>query len=674
MSSESSHAAHAESLLEALQKTLGTQDVGGVDALIRALGESTPTMIRRTARLLAEHGLSERAAALYEQIGDLRPALALFEQAGLAAEAGRLAEQLGDESEAEALYRQSSDPTVTRPGRDPRSPAQRLGLLLLRQGRSEEAVKVLQAARWKLLEQSTPMGMLLDELEPAIAAGLSQLGLPEAGLPLLEAYRERHPQAPLAMQDWLAAQPVTAHTPPKLLLGRYRLQKLLGAGGMGRVFRAEDVVTKQQVAIKLLPLSATGSEGSQKWQRFCTEANILRTLRHPSIVAIHDFSETAGILVMEYMRGGSLGEQPLPLPLGKAKRVLLDVTAGLVAAHAAAVLHRDLKPHNLFLDEAHNTKIGDFGAALLAQLGATQTESLVGTLAYMSPEQLDGRPLSFATDLYSLGVTLFQLLTGRLPFVGPDWVAQHLSQPAPDPRMWRPQLPAAWVTLCQQLLAKSPLERPASLEALRTLASQLPVEEQPSADSPKPGSLPSADDVLSPHLEGVSEPTLQPSGLIPTDKTPYSKTPYSELFHHLDVRLARSLTVERFAPGGFESATGVRHLHWLRTMARLGGPGLQRVLRIVLDRERPEVHYEEPVGMQPSAEAPLTAHHAAILEQTLTAIHQAAEVHGSVAGSILIEKHGPLLLIAGRGPLSWSEPAPSAHQDREALAACDAGS
>jgi serine/threonine protein kinase len=126
-------------------------------------------------------------------------------------------------------------------------------------------------------------------------------------------------------------------------------------------------------------------------------------LRHPSIVAIHDFSETAGILVMEYMRGGSLGEQPLPLPLGKARRVLLDVTAGLVAAHAAAVLHRDLKPHNLFLDEAHNTKIGDFGAALLAQLGATQTESLVGTLAYMSPEQLDGRPLSFATDLYSLG-------------------------------------------------------------------------------------------------------------------------------------------------------------------------------------------------------------------------------------------------------------------------------
>jgi len=674
VSSESSHAAQAESLLEALQKTLGTQDVGGVDALIRALGESTPTMIRRTARLLAEHGLSERAAALYEQIGDLRPALALFEQAGLAAEAGRLAEQLGDESEAEALYRQSSDPTATRPGRDPRSPAQRLGLLLLRQGRSEEAVKVLQAARWKLLEQSTPMGMLLDELEPAIAAGLSQLGLPEAGLPLLDAYRTRHPQAPLAMQDWLAAQPVTAHEPPKLLLGRYRLQKLLGAGGMGRVFRAEDVVTKQPVAIKLLPLSATGSEGSQKWQRFCTEANILRTLRHPSIVAIHDFSETAGILVMEYMRGGSLGEQPLPLPLGKAKRVLIDVTAGLVAAHAAAVLHRDLKPHNLFLDEAHNTKIGDFGAALLAQLGATQTESLVGTLAYMSPEQLDGRPLSFATDLYSLGVTLFQLLTGRLPFVGPDWVAQHLSQPAPDPRMWRPQLPAAWVTLCQQLLAKSPMERPASLEALRTLASQLPVEEQPSADSPKPGSLPSADDVLSPHLEGVSEPTLQPSGLIPTDKTPYSKTPYSELFHHLDVRLARSLTVERFAPGGFESATGVRHLHWLRTMARLGGPGLQRVLRIVLDREQPEVHYEEPVGMHPSAEAPLTAHHAAILEQTLTAIHQAAEVHGSVAGSILIEKHGPLLLIAGRGPLSWSEPAPSAHQDREALAACDAGS
>ncbi len=668
MSSESSHDAQAESLLEALHKTLGTQDIGGVDVLLQALGQSSPTMVRRTARLLVEHGLSERAAALYEQVGDLRPALALFEQAGLAAEAGRIAEQLGEESEAEALYRQSSDPTVTRPGRDPRSPAQRLGLLLLRQGRSAEAVKVLQAARWKLLEQSTPSGALLDELEPAIAAGLCQLGLPEAGLPLLDAYRERHPQAPVAMQDWLVTPPVATPTPPKLLLGRYRLQKLLGAGGMGRVFRAEDAVTKQPVAIKLLPLSATGSEGSQKWQRFCTEAHALRTLRHPNIVAIHDFSDRAGILVMEYMRGGSLGEQPLPLSLGKAKRVLLDVTAGLVAAHAAAVLHRDLKPHNLFLDEAHNTKIGDFGAALLAQLGATQTESLVGTLAYMSPEQLDGRPLSFATDLYSLGVTLFQLLTGRLPFVGPDWVAQHLSQPAPDPRMWRPQLPTAWAMLCQQLLAKSPAERPTSLEALRTLALRLPVEEQPSAGSPKPGSLPSADDVLLPHLEGVSEPTTQPSGLIPIEKTPHS-----ELFHLLDVRLARGLTVERFAAGGFESATGVRHLRWLRTMARLGGPGLQRVLRIVLDRERPEVHYEEPIGMRPSAEAPLSAHDLAIVEQTLTAIHQAAEVHGSVGDSILIEKHGPLLLIAGRGPLAWSEPAPSAQTDRAALAAWDVG-
>jgi len=654
--------------LTSLRRALATQDLGRIDADWQVLMTASSPLVQAAATLFAQHGLHERAALLREQLGELLEAQALWMTCGLVGEAGRVAEQLGDEQTAEQLYREAHDSLsiselrLATASQDRRSPRLRLGLLLLRQGRPDEAVPVLQAARLPLLGRQTPDSLLLDELEPAIAAGLRQLGLPEAALPLHEAFRSRHPTTPLTVDEWLAEHAVAQRLPPKLLLGRYRLHKLLGAGGMGRVFLAEDVLTRQLVALKLLPLTATSSDSSQKWRRFCDEAKILRALPHPNIVAIQDFSESAGILVMEYMRGGSLGEQPLPLTLTKAQRVLRDVTEGLTVAHAAAVLHRDLKPHNLFLDPAHNTKIGDFGAALLAQLGATQTESLVGTLAYMSPEQLSGQPLSFASDLYSLGVTLFQLLTGRLPFGGPDWATQHLFQPAPDPRQHRPQLPTDWAALSLQLLAKSPHDRPSSLEALKQQIRQLPTEDEPATQAIAPGSLPAADELLLPRLEEAD--------LLPTPRlglTLLARTPHSELFHCVDARLARSLVVERFAAEQFASPEGQRHLRWLRAMARLGGPGLQRVLRINLDGPSPEVHYEEPVGRALSEHELLSRQDGVLLLHTLTAIAQAGEVHGSVADSVVLEKYGPLLLLAGRGPLAWPTTAPTTAHDRAGL-------
>ena len=664
--------------MAALRLALHTHDLAELARLWQTLPASSLKMLRASAALFEQHGLYERAAILREQAGELRQAQALWQQAGLFTESGRVAEQLGDEQAAEALYREAADAGLTRSVAEPgaldvpvRGAELRLGLLLFRQGRTTEALPPLQAARRQQLSQSVPDGTILDELEPVIASGLVQHGLPEAALPLLESFRRRHPDAPPSVTDWLAQKTSAPPEPPKLLLGRYRLQKLLGAGGMGRVFLAEDVVTAQPVALKLLPLTAALGDSSPHWQRFCTEAQILRALHHPQIVAIHDFSAAAGILVMEYLRGGSLGDQPLPLSLGKTQRILLDVTAGLLAAHGASVLHRDLKPHNLFLDPAHNTKIGDFGAALLAQLGATQTESLVGTLAYMSPEQLSGQPLTFASDLYSLGVTLFQLLTGRLPFVGPDWASQHLSQPPPDARELRPQLQAPWAELCRKLLAKRPQDRPPSLEALQELTRRLPVDDEPARPAQlQLGSLPAADEALRPAIETAPERSEPPRG-----QTLIGQTNHSELFHFIDARLARGLHVERFSVEHFQSAQGQRHLRWLRTMARLGGPGLQRVLRIVLDGPQPEVHYEEPIGRQPSLDLRLDPRAGMLLQKTLAAIHSAGEVHGTVADSILIERYGPLLLLSGRGPLSWPSPSPSAslssdpQADRLALAA-----
>lgn len=645
MSPGSSHDAQAESLLQALRQTLGTQDVGGIDALIIELGRSSPQIIQKTARILTDHGLSERAARLYEQLGELALAQSLFLQAGELHEAGRLAEQLGDTTQAESLYRQAGPTLGLHAGS--RSSLQRLGMLLFRQGRTDEAVPVLQAARRAILQSQQPSSDALDELEPQLALGLCQLGLPDAAQPLLSAYRQRHPRTPLLLSDWLAQLP-TIPSDERLLLGRYRLGQLIGAGGMGRVFRAEDVVTKQTVAIKLLPQSSSHGHSSPAWLRFCAEARILRSLRHPNIVTLLDFSDSAGLLVMEYMRGGSLGEQPLPLSLQKLSRILLDVTTGLQAAHSAAVLHRDIKPHNLFLDEAHRTKIGDFGAALLGQLGATQTESLVGTLAYLSPEQLDGQPLSFATDLYALGVTMFQLLTGSLPFVGPDWVSQHLYQPAPDPRSLRPDVPPSWSRLCQQLLAKSAVERPDSLEALKTQLRQLPVEVDAHRLTPNLGRLPSADaqlDPITPDEHPSEKQALSQAVRI-------ARTPHSEIFHCVDLRLGRSLWIERFATYRLDTELGQVHLRWLATMAKLGGPGLQRVLRIILTDAQQEVHYEEPIGHKPTDRAPLSVEHASLIQKTLTAIHRSGCTHGSVAESVLVEKHGPILLVAGQGPLT----------------------
>ncbi|MBL8632332.1 MAG: serine/threonine protein kinase [Myxococcales bacterium] len=646
----SSHDAQAESLLQALRQTLLTQDVGGIDALIVALGQASPQIAAQTARILADHGLSERAARLYEQRGQLSQALSLFQQAGELLEAGRVSEQLGHDAQAESFYRKVDPLQPSHPGN--RSAVHRLGLLLLRQGRTDEAVPMLQAARRALRTERQPATELLDELELQLAHGLVQLGLPDAAQPLHDSYRQRHPSAPLLLSDWLRLTPAR-RSDERLLLGRYRLGQLLGAGGMGRVFRADDVVTGQTVAIKLLPQSSQHGHSSQAWQRFCAEAKILKALRHPNIVTLLDFSDAAGLLVMEYMRGGSLGELPLPLSLPKLARILIDVTTGLEVAHGAAVLHRDIKPHNLFLDEAHRTKIGDFGAALLGQLGATQTESIVGTLAYISPEQLDGQPLSFATDLYSLGVTMFQLLTGSLPFVGPDWVSQHLYQPAPDPRSLRPDVPPPWSMLCQQLLSKSAAERPASLEALLVQLRQLPTEDRAEPVTLQLGQRPSADAQLEPITERTKD---DPSTQLHPSQTQspaavVARTPHSEIVHSVDLRLGRSLWIERFAPGSFDTEPGQAQRRWLQKMAQLGGPGLQRVLRIVETSAQPEVHYEEPIGHKPTEQAPLSVAHESLLHKTLSAIHRSGICHGTVSSSVLVEKHGPLLIVAGQGPL-----------------------
>ncbi|WP_079056147.1 WD40 repeat domain-containing serine/threonine protein kinase [Streptomyces caeruleatus] len=269
----------------------------------------------------------------------------------------------------------------------------------------------------------------------------------------------------------------------QLLGGRYRLVRLVGEGGMGQVWEAQDETLGRPVAAKVIsPLAGGGSRGNQARARFLREAQLTARLQHPNIVTIHDLGETeadseigAGAgpgkvpyLVMELLRGEGLNVtlRRGPVVLSDAARWGAQMCDALAAAHEAGILHRDLKPSNILLTQSGTVKILDFGVARAVDTGATadrltQTGFLVGTPAYMAPEQARGFPEP-RSDLYALGCLLFEMITGQLPFQAPDAVGQisaHLVQEPPAPSSVSGHIPPAWDQLVLTLLHKEPDRR-----------------------------------------------------------------------------------------------------------------------------------------------------------------------------------------------------------------------
>lgn len=668
-------------LLAQLRLALLSGDLARLAQLRTDLAAASSELRRRAAATLEQHQQPAAAAELYEAAGDLADAQRCYEQAGHHHDSARLHERSGELPAAVRAYERLLDAST------PHDPAQQaqaqrgLGRILQQLGRHEEAVGRLQQAR-ALLNALTPPSRdeaALDELEVALVRSLGALGQARIAHPILLAYTARHPDEPAAqtVAEFVARhpQPAAPRRPAPVLLERYELVRLLGSGGMGRVYLAQDRLTGRPVALKLLPApgaaadtaSARPDSPAELLRRFVKEAQLLGSLRHPNIVQLLAFHPEAAVLVMEYLPGGSLAQRPLPLPPAVVQRVLLDVLAGLAAAHAAGVLHRDLKPHNLLGSATGETRLGDFGAAYLQALGVTRTESYIGTLAYMAPEQLSGQPLSFATDLYALAVTAFQLLTGRLPFAGPDFIAQHLHAPPPDPRTYVPTLDPAWTALLHRALRKSPAERHTSLDELREEVLALPVDLTP----PRPP--------LPPTAEGAPGAPPPPPARSPQvcveGASPILHTPYSTVVLGLDVRLGRPVLVEKFHPAPRDPEALAAQLRWLRALARLAGPGLQRILRID-ESPDPEpasasaphptalaVHYEVPIGPHASAAAPLGLSDLNLLRRTLARLHSAGLVHGAVATSVLCEPAAAILLVHGRGPLGWSATAPPTPED-----------
>ncbi len=268
-----------------------------------------------------------------------------------------------------------------------------------------------------------------------------------------------------------------------LLADRYELREELGRGGMGRVYKAYDRVLKELVAIKTL-LQQMGLQSPEE-ARLLREVQICRKLAHPNIVRVYDIRRFQGgvFIIMELLNGKSLDHllvRDQTLKLAQVKGIVAQVAAGLEEAHAHGIVHRDLKPGNLVLADKR-IKILDFGIARLAgaETQLTQAGHILGSPHYMSPEQLQGQALDGRSDIYSLGIVTFRLLTGREPFSGEsvgELLLAQLQQEPPDIHTLRPGLPEVWGTLLNRMLAKSPEARFQDISELQATLAQLPVD------------------------------------------------------------------------------------------------------------------------------------------------------------------------------------------------------
>lgn len=277
------------------------------------------------------------------------------------------------------------------------------------------------------------------------------------------------PQAPGEEKDPLVGT---------MLTDRLRIDRKIGQGGMGAVYKGEDVLLGRTVAIKVL---ATGSHTSiEDIKRFFHEARVVAKLRHPNTIQVFDFGESPSRLhyiAMEFMTGEPLDTymESNDLSLAEVLEVIEQVCLSLDEAHAAGIVHRDLKPENIFIDNVNNrrlVKVIDFGIAKLAGgEKLTQAGMVFGTPAYMSPEQARGDELDARSDIYSLGVVLFHLLTGSPPFTAPtpmEVAIQHITREAPPVGdTARFPLPEGMAELVQRMLRKDRNDRPASVVEVR---------------------------------------------------------------------------------------------------------------------------------------------------------------------------------------------------------------
>ncbi|MDQ3340680.1 MAG: protein kinase [Myxococcota bacterium] len=632
-------------LPRALRYALEVDDAPQIAELLATLG-ATEDGARASLDVLAKMRRHAMAADIAEKLGDTARAIDHFTRAHDEINAARLLEKEGRDREAGRLLERALDLAAEHE----RAPLQlALGRILARRGAYPEAARLLQDSRKN--EQ------LRAEAKRHLVAVLAAMGLRDGARDTLLELRALDPTVPADLDSYLRAwrdqttERKAGGRDREVIAGRYRIDRLLGAGASGRVFLATDEVAGRQVAIKMF--FAAGARGGAAYERFVREARLASTLRHPSLVEVYDVSVERGYLVMEYLPGGSLqqrlsaGEKLTPAQI---RRMAMDIIGGLEAAHHRGVVHRDIKPANIFFDARGTSKLGDFGVAHLVDLGQTQTGGLIGTLAYMSPEQITGAPISIAADLYSVGVTLFEVVTGRMPFLGPDFVAQHLGEDAPVPSTLAENIAPGWDAVLGALLVKNPRERTATLADLRRqleaidLGVKRTVSPRPRRDS-RPHSIAQIAE------EGEVKARYQ-------FETPLGQTPISTLVRAVDTVLDRSVVIERFELG--DEAT--RALERAKMFGRAQSPFVQRALG--LDWNARQVVFEAPAGASFAEARPVLPAYEVVrllkrLARAAAAIHEVGGAHGAISARTVVLDDGaaPTVMAAGLGHIVEASPA-----------------
>jgi len=609
----------------------------GLPGQAKEIADATvaPDELARVVDAFAARGQPFEAARVAERAGAWARSAALYGRAQAPLDEARARTRAGDLRAAGLIYER----LVAQGSGDEAAGARlALGRLLGRLGRNEEAGRHLQiAARTPALRTAAWR---------ALCGPLLALGFHGAAVELLARLRRRQPGLdgsagsdgsdgsdgsagsagflPPTPEDLAALEDAEAAAAGGAIssgLGRrFQIRRLLGGGALGRVYEAIDTLLGTPVALKLLAIGDAGGDAErQAYLRFAREAEAAGRLRHPNIVALHDAQPAAGLFVFELMVGGTLADHLAaggPLSLAGVRRLALDLLAALGAAHERGIVHRDVKPANICFDAAGNAKLGDFGSAHLADFGQTQTGGFLGTVAYMSPEQITGAPIGFSADLYALGATLTEALTGQPPFLGPDLVGQHLGESPPVPSARRPGLSTAHDRVLLRALAKSPAERFASAAEMAEEIGAWPIE---GAALPEPGG---ADALPAPSPLEIPAPVEQELW----------STPLSRLVRRHDPRTARDVLIEeRAAP--IEGAA----LDDLRRIAAAGGPQVQRVLRLSDDRRA--VWYEIIAGDAAQPLDALTATEHEALADTL------AQLPSTGARRFVRSPAGPVLLV-----------------------------
>jgi serine/threonine protein kinase len=257
------------------------------------------------------------------------------------------------------------------------------------------------------------------------------------------------------------------------LSGRYKVIDMIGGGGMANVYLAKDMILERDVAVKVLRPDFSNDE--EFIRRFHREAQAATSLNHPNIVSIYDVGEEDNIfyIVMEHIDGATLKQYIQkygPLSNEESVNIMIQLTSALANAHENHIVHRDIKPQNILIDENGVVKVTDFGIAVaLSSTTITQTNSFLGSVHYLSPEQARGGMATKKSDVYSLGIVMFELITGRIPFFGESAVSialKHLQNDTPSPKRWNPSIPQSIENIILKSTAKDSFHRYDTVEAM----------------------------------------------------------------------------------------------------------------------------------------------------------------------------------------------------------------